>query len=91
MTAAVLSKGAPTPQATIWLLGAFFGLLTLATVAEVQGLRGDRETRNQYLLDGFETVITDGFGRGITLWREHRWDLVVGNTRVPLTGWMRDL
>jgi hypothetical protein len=70
----------------IWLVAV--GLLTFAEVAQMAGIRTDRSDRDIYGSDEFGTVITDDSGHGFAFAKEHLWELVIGNEKVPLWRWI---
>ncbi len=71
MTAITLPRPFAISQLT-WLI--VLGFLTLAAV---EAVRVDPQAKDVYLTDGYGRAITDGFGQGITIAREHQWDLVI--------------
>jgi hypothetical protein len=85
VTADVYPRPTLTAQHAKTLLAGLiaFGL----ALAAVNALRIDRQVRDQYLTDDRGITLTDDLGHGLTDWREHRWDLVIGTARVPLAKW----
>lgn len=81
MSLAALPATAPYRRPFPWSAFALFlGLLSLAAVEQE---RLECRGSDVFLRDGYGFLITDGFGRPITLGRERKCQLVAGYVRVP--------